>query len=392
MKNFLMAILLAFDLGGRTATAQLHLITGSPNPEAPTGYVSVLFRVTATGVIEKVTDLATDPHGTEWIAASQDLRKALLVPKEPTQPLVVVDFDSAAVVKQCRVTLYPDDGAISHWLLDLPDRGPAYAELLGGGDEVKTRAMVLSPSTPCSESFAPFGPADAKHLVASGSTGVARAGAFDSMRAGLGQDGTPTHFFGPGVAAYFNYRVPATLYSDLSQPYAFVIANNKQLFAVSAIDLKRRNSFRLLLFRKSDQTWHRMPDVGETTECHRAFGNFVASCAAIPKGPEGGESAGRAEWRTETTSVGPSMRALFHESKSVFPGRLYLYDVSTDRTYTIATNQGDSEVLLVENGTVYYRASDRLYAAAVTEKGLGQAHLLVTSEVVRDAHWAFIKH
>jgi hypothetical protein len=76
----------------------------------------------------------------------------------------------------------------------------------------------------------------------------------------------------------------------------------------------------------------------------------------------------------------------------VYPGRLFLYDANTERLYTIVTHQGDSEILLVEDGTVYYRASDRLYSAPITNLGLGEPKLLAKSDVVRDAHWAFIKH
>jgi hypothetical protein len=77
--------------------------------------------------------------------------------------------------------------------------------------------------------------------------------------------------------------------------------------------------------------------------------------------------------------------------KDVYPGRLHLYDVDTERTCTISTNQGDSEILLVENGTVYYRAGDRLYSATLTDEGLTPGRLLATSESVRNAHWAFFK-
>jgi len=63
-----------------------------------------------------------------------------------------------------------------------------------------------------------------------------------------------------------------------------------------------------------------------------------------------------------------------------------------ERVRDIVTNQGDSEVILVEGGTVYYRASDRLYSAVITEAGLGPARLLVAGEAIRDAHWAFFRH
>jgi hypothetical protein len=76
----------------------------------------------------------------------------------------------------------------------------------------------------------------------------------------------------------------------------------------------------------------------------------------------------------------------------VYPGRIHLYDAATERVRDIVTNQGDSEVILVEGGTVYYRASDRLYSAVITEAGLGPARLLVAGEAIRDAHWAFFRH
>jgi len=392
MKTHVSVMTLVLGLGTLPAAAQLHLITGSPNPRAPSGYVSALFRITSDGVVEKVADLVTDSGGTEWIAASQDLRKAVLAPKKSEIPLVVVDFDKSAVVKRCNNPPDPDNGPITRWLLDLPDKGPVYAELLSSGDKIRIRAMVLDPSIPCGQSFTPINPADAKYLVASGTAGVAESGGNDSMQAGIGKDGTLTRFFGHGVAALFDYKVPLAMYSDLLQPFAFVIANNQRLFAVGLVDYSRPGSQRLLILRKSDGTWHRMPDMGESTDSLRAFGDFVAAVAAIPKGPTMRESAGRPEWRKEDSAIGPSLSGLFHESRFAFPGRLYLYDVSTGRVYSVATNQGDSEILLVEDGVVYYRASDRLYSTTMTDKGLGPSRLLTTSEVVRDTHWAFIKH
>jgi hypothetical protein len=76
----------------------------------------------------------------------------------------------------------------------------------------------------------------------------------------------------------------------------------------------------------------------------------------------------------------------------VFPGRLHLYNIETERLDTIVTNQGDSEILLIENDTVYYRVSDRLYSAPITEKGIGAAKLIAKDDLIRDSHWAFIKH
>lgn len=75
----------------------------------------------------------------------------------------------------------------------------------------------------------------------------------------------------------------------------------------------------------------------------------------------------------------------------IWPKSNQVYDASSEKTYTIVTGQADSEVLLVENGTVYYRSADKLYSAEIGEDGLKPARLLATSELIRDAHWAFTK-
>ena len=382
----------AFLLASLPAPAQLHLITGSPDSKSPIGYTSGLFRVSGQGAIESVEDLVTDSQGTDWIAASQELRKAVLVPELASQPVVVVDFDKAGVVKKCEKPKQ-NTGLIEQWLWDPPAKGPAYVEFLAVGSQVKLRAMVLDPSVPCSESFVTEVPSDAKYLVASSSGAVAHSGSGDYMAAMIEKDGTVSRFFPYGTAkAYFDYQVPTSLSSEFEQPNTFVEGNNAQIFVLCLFDDGRPASRRILIFRKSDKSWHRMPDFGEGTSFERAFGNYIAVAAALRKGSTQQENAGRAEWRTEPSKTGPSVSALFQRSPFVFPGRLYLYDTSNERVYSIDTKQGDSEILLVEDGVVYYRASDRLYSATITASGLTPGRLLATSDIIRDAHWAFIKH
>jgi hypothetical protein len=102
-------------------------------------------------------------------------------------------------------------------------------------------------------------------------------------------------------------------------------------------------------------------------------------------------SVGGAEWGLEERRFGMSLRFSFENSTYVYRGRLHLYDVETGRSYTIDTRQADSEMLLVEDETVYYRVSNRLYSAPITGETLGPAKLLATDEAIRDAHWAFTK-
>ena len=104
------------------------------------------------------------------------------------------------------------------------------------------------------------------------------------------------------------------------------------------------------------------------------------------------ETAGKAEWRRARIDTGPDMAERFNDAGVVFPGKLHLYDIENGRSYTISTQQGDSEVLLVEGGVVYYRVRDAIYRATIGEKELGPPQLVARSEILGDAHWAFIAH
>jgi len=59
--------------------------------------------------------------------------------------------------------------------------------------------------------------------------------------------------------------------------------------------------------------------------------------------------------------------------------------------YAIRTNQGDREILLVEDGIAYYRVSDRIYSAPIGDAEIGQPTLVAKDELIRDVHSAFFK-
>jgi hypothetical protein len=161
--------------------------------------------------------------------------------------------------------------------------------------------------------------------------------------------------------------------------------NNKEILG---LELGVFPNARFLVLRKSDPTWRQVPESGD-----RAFGSFISGAeiqlrknAALP------ESAGRAEWRQEDAPTGPATDRRLDGIRESYTGTLHLYDVATDKHYTIITNQGDNEIILVEDDTVYYRVSDRLYSAPILAGRLGEPKLLATDDLIRDAHWAFIKH
>jgi hypothetical protein len=203
----------------------------------------------------------------------------------------------------------------------------------------------------------------------------------------------------------FGFKLPDGMVAEDRQR-VFVYASNPQILVVG---LSVKSQGRSMVLRKHDGAWLVIPE-RLSPSALRAFGKYVAFmethtkktvAAQIKAHPnmvisdrdtrEQELSAGRKEWRTEDGPMGPSLVESFANSDSVFPGRLHVFDSDTEAVFTITTNQGDSEILLID-GTVYYRVSDRLYGAPISAKHLGAGHLLAQDEEIRDAHWAFVKH
>jgi len=190
---------------------------------------------------------------------------------------------------------------------------------------------------------------------------------------------------------------PAVTLTDLSSNLcAYVDTNSKSVndSHVLVFSLWNDTSSRIAVFRKRDRTWHAVsfpPLAGRVDPVVRGFGRYIAVTEHQRMTAQTARSGGMEEWKKGKREFGPDLAAMSALHGMVLPGRLDLYDVDTEKIFTIVTNQGDSEILLVEGGVVYWRAANRLYSAPITDSGVGARRLLATDEAIRDAHYAFIK-
>jgi len=377
--------------------AQLHLIAGSPNPTGSETFAAALLRVEGDGVVKAVAQLVPKSSGTALITLSYDWRKAFIDSAENGGTLMVLDFDKAAVVKSCKNPNTPGMAGVEHWLADSPELGPAYE-----GHSWSTppnipvvEGMSLDPAVPCIKSFAAVDPSDIGYIAANGQAAVAGLAPFDGTWVAVAAppaSGTISKFIGKRVELPFH--VPAELRKGVKHPAALVISDS---YALVLSLPETETGHRTLVFRKEDSTWHVLPAPSEFYTL-RSYGQFIGVTEIQPASSQNLQSVGSEEWRRGASAMGPDLAARFSTYRlsrslaGVFPGHLYLYDVATEKMSRIATNQADSEILLVEDGLVYYRVSDRLYAAEISEKGIAAPRLIARADAIRDAHWAFMKH
>ena len=383
------------------AHAQLYLITGVPMSESSWRFPSELVQVAENGSVTTVAELAPKQPGATFITVSHDLGIALV----QSDRMVILDLATARVVKSCLWTPGPPHAIwLYQWLLNMPSRGGVVAEEFGHTQDSGStlRGTLADPKVECSESYITLDPSDLRYVAAQGGPLIGDTGDYDSggLYARLAASGE-LQGSRSGLIYSYGYSVPAEQLAGLRQPFSGIGVNNSEILVLClSSDGGKGPDYRDLALRKSDNTWHRItlpsfpwPPGGRPPAPRiRGFGHFVAMVERRPRDLQNRESAGREEWKRRNSETGPDVAGLFEGAKVVFPGKLHLYDVNTERSYTISTNQGDSEILLVENSTVYYRASDRVYSVAIMDAVLGAPHLIATGDAIRDAHWAFLRH
>lgn len=381
-------LMLICGLAAHSAHAQLYVITGSPTQNNVETFASTLLRVDYDGAVTQMKTLAPQSAGTEWIGITYDLKKAVVVSGETTS---VIDFEKAAVVKKCVTKAL----RLHAWLANPPGSGGVlqWIEMNGNPDKPEDHTfgeMLLDPAIPCDKSFHPLTPANIRFIVGHGKAGIADVAPVDTLGTLVGLDartdsGQVSITSGSGLVP-LEYTVPAELRNIGKLTDEGMAINDSHVFELVLLSGSR---YRILVFRKSDKTWHTLSVPSERYPYLRGFGRYIAALEVknrterdVPRTP------GSANWPS-TRETGPDLGGRLEQD---YPGRLFLYDVETERLFTIVTNEGDSEILLVEGSTVYYRVNDRIYSALIGERELGKAQLVAEDEAIRDAHWAFVKH
>jgi hypothetical protein len=162
----------------------------------------------------------------------------------------------------------------------------------------------------------------------------------------------------------------------------------------------------LLIYDRKKGMW-RNRTIGTDGAAIRGFGPWIVTARAElkravvngrlsePRPQSERESPGSAFRRNPVNPKSSDKQRItvdnrFQESPFYFAGELALYNVDSQREYTIKTGQGDSEILLVDGDTVYYRVNDTLYKAQIGQAKIEDPQPILRDDLVQLSHWAFI--
>jgi len=205
----------------------------------------------------------------------------------------------------------------------------------------------------------------------------------------------------------FPIKIPDSLQIN-KKKRILILINNDDCFVVS---MKKSNPnpkeigySKLIIKDKEKNTWYSYFIKGNR-QVIRGFENWLGGTVAADnvrfikneRGNVTGKeefdrvSPGKNERRKKAKSTGTAFDKRANYQYIYYPGILYLLNPQTKEYIEWDTGQGDSEILLVKNNTVYYRVNDKIYKAPIINgKKLGKSELLVQDDRVRDIHWAFI--
>jgi len=203
----------------------------------------------------------------------------------------------------------------------------------------------------------------------------------------------------------FEIVLPEKFYGQQDGSRKLILLNTDELFVFknksSDVSNKEIGDAEIIIYQKSKNTWGTLKIKGNRSSM-RGFAANIAGVVQstdvlIGKDAKGKQkitkfervSPGKRFRRKASAPTGAPADDRFYFSSIYSPGILYLYNTLTEVYIEWNTGQGDSEILLVENNTVYYRVNDEIYEAVVEGKKLGKAQLLIKHEMVPDIHWAF---
>ena len=403
------ATILGFLLAS-CAEAQVHLILGGPNTLSPIQREAATAEVLADGTLA-VRETLVDPsrgRGLFWIDVDYDLAQAYLL--DDHYGAVVLDLNTGSVVKRCDIPPTKGLGGVWEWRIVDPVLGSAFALVRGAG-KVENSILVgllADPALSCSESTVALRDEQLTAYATGGQAGVGGEAAQAVFFGNISRGRFRTKISKDWI--YFPIDLEPSAAKELSPDANYsaptsIAVRNSSIESVCATAVATLSDCFWARARQGGGQWVRLPIPNGHAPNVRGFGSYLAWPESILGGAgyestkldkdtstrlKSLKSAGSEEWRKGDSKWGRSTEFALTHSSTVHPGILHIFDVKTQQHFTIQTNQADSEVLLIEANTIYYRSSDRLFRVEIRGDHLAARQQIAKSDLIRDAHWAFM--
>ena len=389
-----MKILLLLCLVSLLFSKNLYFINASPQPDFIAQYPVEITKLenSSLKLIQKITGEKTV---TEFVRIYHDLNKVIIlendmygrISKEKEKKLHILDYNKS-IAPQILPLSDPKYSYISsslfrttgnHLIQGVKLRRKSQSLLLGADiDNLSVENIDVN---------------NYKYSILSGIPGGAVAGG-DYLSLYAKEDGSLVIPVTSDISKrpVFPYKLPK-IWKQKKKDRIVAFINNDKLLVLSSIKSRNRDergigSTPFYILNKETNKWHKHDFKGGSTAI-RSFGNYwLAGEVKEKKGKRANQF--RRGIRKKETRTGSPVKWRLDEYNDFAPGILFCYNADTKKYYEILTNDADSEVLLIDNGIVYYKIYDEIYKAEIGENEISKGELLVKDDIVPDIHWAFI--
>lgn len=149
-----------------------------------------------------------------------------------------------------------------------------------------------------------------------------------------------------------------------------------------------------LINNKKDSSWFKI-EFKTNCPAFRVFGKYLAGCPIEhykyhPNKPDDfWYSPGKSLRKNGNTEYGQSFDFKAMGDLCFYPGQLFVYDTDLRKLLSWDTSQGDSEILLIDDGEIVYRVYNKLFSRKIEDGKLSTEKFLIQDDIIKDVHWAF---
>ena len=406
-------VTVAIASAGLTAQSRRHLylVTGFHFDQGPLKVGSKLLRVDlAERTLKPAADLVDASQGVFSVHADHDRRILAIMRSDPPRDVIVLSMDTPDMPRIIPVKFGEPTTFFTPNLIAAPGGGPIILmrSTTGSGPIALTGIDLRAKDPASAQTIRPW--EDYRFVRTEGTWAPADFPNGESIQL-IPQDGGLITRFSRSISQGnladidMGISIPGNLSPPANQGL-FLAVNNDDMFVID--QGKTRGSgpprpagiVHLIVYDKRARNWSAVEfDKGGSSV--RAFASwivineaeFIYGSGPVSIVPGKRDSPGK-EFRQRILGSQGRIEArldmLFSEGLLYFPGIMHLYDIKSKKKYTIKTGQGDSEILLVDGATVYYRVNDTLYRNEIGKSALGAPVEILKNTEVQLAHWAFL--
>jgi hypothetical protein len=391
---------------GKQGTSQLYFLSGIPNWDPQKGDVDTAIQILRVlddnTALTPVTTLATVSSTASFIRAYHNERIVVIgSPQNDITNLIILKMDAPCQPQ----TLKIDKGfsTLNTYLLDIPNKGLYLAKegfnLKNKGSQLLTYSLVTGQTEP-------MAPDILKYAELPGDSGVTlndkymmdvfldeKGVVWKSWITELNPNGFNLNWIALPHSAQPDSRTGTIQVNGVLQPMADATwyIGNKNINLLNVPGSAPEKKFNYWLFDKTRDAWRKIVMPGKDLDALpklKAFGTWLAG-VLVGKAVDTPEEISAAEDKIK--KAGRENDNAYHDYLMMNSQQvIYIYDTKSDQSYKIKTDDIVTEVLLIENNTVYYRVNDRLYQATLSNGEAIGTKLIVQDPALVNVYWAFI--